>query len=1215
VSDVQTKTKFTPAQQQAIDCNASNILVSAAAGSGKTAVLTQRILRLVSAGISIDHLLVVTFTEAASAEMRERIAKKLQDAGHTSQVARLPMANISTIHSFCRKLVQEHFQVVDIDPAFRVGDTAELSLLRTQVMDNLFEEEYTRENNQDFLDLADVYGGKTMDGRLDLLVRKIHDFIESAPFPLAKAQSYVEYFATNPQKLEETDWAKIVREELKLGLKGAIEGLSQALTICRTDAGPDKYIDKLEDELQMLDELQEYTGENCSFENMYKAFTYIEWGRLPRITEKDNVDPDLKKQVQNIRDEAVKKRINKLVEGVFFAPPEKMQADLSAIAPRVKALMQLAVKFSEAFAAEKRARNLLDFTDLEHFAIRILYPNGPEDMTPAEIYQFHEVLIDEYQDSNEVQDLILSAVAKHRFMVGDIKQSIYRFRRAEPKLFRDKYKTFASTDNGQEHSVRIDLSHNFRSRPEVLDTVNFFFSQLMCEKVGDVNYDNNAALHPGHENYPPLPDNTQPEMWVELLDQAEEDVDDIDEETETPSNIVAETRMIAKCILELLESRQIWDNEQEAFRLCKPSDIAILTRGLSSVASATIEELKRHGIDAIADIDAGFLNQIEVKTALAFLRVADNPRQDIELITALYSPVYGLTEDELLEIRQWPTDCASEEPLFYDHLLAFAQANATEHFSLALKVQKFLTDLNKWREAALYLPISRLIGLVYNTTKYPSHVLSLPSGAIRQANLRLLLERAIEFEETSLRGLFHFVNYIERLYDSDVKSSGAIAEPSSSPAGRVRIMTIHKSKGLEFPVVICAFMGKQFNTDDLRQPVIFHSELGIGPYYIDTKNRTKSNTLARFSLTRLSARESLSEELRCLYVALTRAKELLVLTGRSRNLDRAIQKWGNYIGTTANSLPTYYRSGVKSYLDWIMPCLLRHRSARELTSAIERSPNSSLWNHSADFRVRRHKIHSAIANSDVSDEIPDLVEDTDKKEPLVPYAPPENYTPLPSKLSISEIKRLYDITPDSTLEIPTSSLNDLAPTFDPPEFMKAETAPTPTQIGSALHVVTEHLDYNNHITLQAIEGLVLSLVAKNLLTLEEASFIDKSKLQTLINSPLAERIRNSPKVYRETPFILSLSAAELYRNNPAAIIQDETILVHGIIDCYFEECGEIVLVDFKSDAQPERHITQMEIYKKAIANATAMNVKEVLIYSFALGKAIPLTASNNCDGK
>jgi len=1203
--------KYTTAQQEAIDSNATNILVSAAAGSGKTAVLTERIVRHVSHGhVNIDNLLVVTFTESASAEMRERIAKRLHELGNVAQIARLPLANISTIHAFCRKLVQEHFQLVDIDPAFRVGDEAELEIIRRDVMDELFEEEYACEDTG-FLDLVDVYGGKTMDGRLDVLVRKIYDFMESDPFPQVAAVRYANYFTG--EDLETTKWAEVVRDELTLGLEGALEGVRQALAICHLPAGPEKYIDKLEEEKLLLQKLLQKTSADTSFADMYEAFTYFDWGRLPRITEKDEVDVELKERVQNIRDGAVKKRINNLVKGVFFALPGKMQADLAALAPRVAALMELAVKFSVKFAAEKRLRNLLDFTDLEHFAIRILYPNGPDDLTPIETYKFYEVLIDEYQDSNAVQDLILSAVADRRFMVGDVKQSIYRFRRANPGLFLEKYRLY-----GEDGSKRIDLSHNFRSRPEVLDAVNFFFSQLMCERVGEVEYDHNAALHSGHEEYPPLSDGCIPQMWVELLDQYEEgEPEDEEEDTddETPDNIVAETRIIAKSILELLDKdnpRMV--NDMGTFRPCKPGDIAVLVRSLSSMAGAIIEELKNHGIDAVADMNAGFLDQLEVKIALAFLRVIDNPRQDIELITVLHSSVYGVTEDELLEIRQTPVSEEISDVLFYDHLLMSSNE----------KVQKFLHDLQIWRDAALNLPVSRLLGLVYDQTKYPAFVSSMPGGEIRQANLRLLLERAMEFEETSLKGLFHFVNYIERLYDSSVKTSGAIAEPASDTSGRVRIMTIHKSKGLEFPVVICAFLGKMFNTDDTRQPVILHPELGVGPYYVDTELRTRSNTLARFSLGRLTARESLSEELRCLYVALTRAKELLILTGRSKNLDKAVQKWTNYIDTVDINLPAYYRSGVKTYLDWVMPCLLRHRSAEEFVG--EPGTNSNLWDHPADFRIRRHRgsepvIASLTRNLHDEDLRAKLTAvDTDETLPTgnslkivgqvrndraALLQPAEKLAPLPSKLSISEIKRLYDITPDSTIP------QDFAISFDSPQFIKDASDPTPAQIGSALHVVTEHLDYGVHNTPQAIESLIIDLATKNLLTPEEIAFIDRSKIYELINSPIAARIRRSPKVYRETPFVMALPATELYDH--AGL--DETILVHGIIDCYFEEDGEIVLLDYKSDSRPERHKTQMDIYKKAIANATAMNVKEVLIYSFALGKAIALADSSNCDGK
>jgi len=806
-------------------------------------------------------------------------------------------------------------------------------------------------------------------------------------------------------------------------------------------------------------------------------------------------------------------------------------------------------------------------------------------MTPAEVYKFYEVLTDEYQDSNEVQDLILSAVAKRRFMVGDVKQSIYRFRRANPHLFQHKYRTYRPIDveGTNATGTRIDLSHNFRSRPEVLNAANFFFSQLMCLKVGEVEYDNLAALHPGRNEYPDSPN--LPQMWVELLDQSDEYYEAEEEsEEDTPDNIIAETRMLAHSINELLSSRQVWDEETKTFRLCRPGDIAILTRGLSSMAGTVIEELKNHNIDAIADMDAGFLEQLEVKTALAFLRVTDNPRQDIDLITVLRSPVYGLTDDELLAIKQQPLSDDIQTPLFYDHLAAYNTDGITKS-----KIEKFFTNLENWRNSALNLPISRLIGLIYDDTQYPAHVMAMPGGAIRQANLRLLLERAIEFEETSFKGLFHFVHYIEQLYDSNVKSKGAIAEPTQNETnGRVRIMTIHKSKGLEFPIVICAFLGKKFNTDDMRQPVILHSELGVGPYYVDSKLRTRSNTLARFSLARLTKRENLSEELRCLYVALTRAQELLILSGRVKNLTKYLEKCVNHINTPHINLPTYYRSDAKTYLDWLIPCLLRHNSAKNLTDINSESP---AWNHPADFRMRIHTPFGPsqfIGQSQSSSETHSKVGEN--------YVRPDTQSALPSKLSISEIKRLYDITPDSTIA-------DTPAAFEPPEFIKSKNEITPMQMGSALHVVTEHLDYNTHTTIQAVDGLIYDLAAKNLLTPEEAAFIDRKKIETLISSPLATRIRNSPKVYKETPFILALPAAELYPDNPAAT-EDETVLVHGIIDCYFEEDDQIVLLDYKSDAQPDRHIVQMQIYKKAIENATNKIVKEVLIYSFALSKAI-----------
>ncbi|MCL2576884.1 MAG: helicase-exonuclease AddAB subunit AddA [Defluviitaleaceae bacterium] len=1160
---------FTPAQREAIFCNASEILVSAAAGSGKTAVLTERIIRHISEGVSLDRLLVVTFTEAASAEMRERISKRLSENENLSHhAAMLPMADISTIHAFCRKLIRENFTEIDIDPAFKVGDDAELSLVRSQVMDELFEAEYSREDNADFIDLVDVYGGKTSDGRLDALVRGIYDFMESDPFPGEAAKRYAAVFE-NIHDLDATPWAAIAREELALGLDGAINSLRQAIKICNAPGGPCKYVEKLQDEIEMLEDLP-----FSSFEEMYDAFSRIEWGRLPTITAKDEVDPILKERVQRIRNKTVKERVKKLVQGVFFAPPDKMTDDLKALSPRVAALMRLACRFSEEYAKEKRARNIMDFSDLEHFAIKILYPNGPEDMHPQSPEQkYFEVLIDEYQDSNEIQDLILSAVAERRFMVGDVKQSIYRFRRANPGLFRKKYEQFQ--DHGER--VRIDLSHNFRSRPEVLNAVNFFFSQLMCREVGDVNYDGAAALHPGHAVYPETDEN--PQMWIELLDQSGDENEETDETDDEPiSNIIAETRVLAECINELLAARKIWDEEKKEFRECRQGDIAILSRSFSGIAGEVIEELKIYGIDAIADLNEGFFEQQEIRTALAFLRVADNPRTDIDLITVLTSPVYALTADELFEISR-----AEVSGDFYEKLKYFSHSG-----NLKDKIHAFFKDLESFRSAAVHLPISRLIGFIYDTTKYPAHVANMPGGIIRQANLRLLFERAIEFEETSLKGLFHFIRYIERL--SAAGGVASAAEPSANSADKVRLMTIHKSKGLEFPIVICAFLAKKFNTEDERRPVILHSAEGIGPYYINTTLRTRSNTLARFGLSRLTRRENLSEELRCLYVAMTRAKELLILTGRTKNLQDSMEKWSDHLGNLASTLPTHYRRNVTSYLDWIMPCILRRKDAEQY------------------FRLRPWGENLFVNKKVLPPPKKNLIIE---RETASLSSLPAKYSSLPSKLSISEIKRLYDITPDSSFR----ETETITPVFEPPSFIKAESGMTAMRMGSALHKVTEFIDYERHTSLGEIEELIAGLAEKNLLAPEEAAALDREKIEKLTNSPIAERLRKAAarsKLYRETPFVLALPAKQLY---PEIENADEKILVHGIIDCHFEEDGKWILLDFKSDKIPhtatlnewaETHRIQLEIYKQALIEATRTEVAETLLYSFARGEVAAL---------
>jgi len=869
-----------------------------------------------------------------------------------------------------------------------------------------------------------------------------------------------------------------------------------------------------------------------------------------------------------------------------------------------------------------------------------------------------------------VQDLILSAVAGQRFMVGDVKQSIYRFRRANPGLFVDKYRNFTSYDimyknsddmqsyihdsANERENLRIDLSQNFRSRAGVLDAVNFFFSQLMCEEVGEVSYDIAAALHVGAD-YPLISEETFPGMWVELLDQPTSEPDTDEQEEEPVSAIIAETRMIAACIHEAIATRQVWDKDKNEYRSCNLGDIVILARSANTLATDVIEELKVCGIDAVAEVTAAFYQQLEVKTALAFLRITDNPRQDIDLIAALSSPAYGVTPDELLMIKQCTpgesdmlngggtldeTPCQTlidkpdyEETTppkkrrsdFYDHMIAFASSHniivnnnlipftndiaaipghapderPAANNDILAKIRRFLHDLGAWRKAATHLPVSRLIGLIFETTNYPSHAASMPGGEIRQANLRLLLERAIEFEETSFKGLFHFIQYIEGLYstDSAQRISGAVA-PSQDLSNRVRFMSIHKSKGLEFPVVIVGYLGKAFNLNDERQPIILHGGQGLGPKYVNLQKRTRSRTLAHYALARLTRQENLSEELRCLYVAMTRAKELLILTGRTAHWESDMQKWSDAAASPDNLPSIYYRQSAGKYLDWIMPCLLRHRDGEsQADQDADVHSNRKIYEHPARFDIR---IHHGLVQFDAP-----AVESTFIPSVEQP-APPNLVTasPLPSKLSISEIKRLYssDISPDSTPH------QDPPPTFDPPDFIREKEGLTPMVLGSAFHTIAEHIDFAQHTSPEAINQLITQLQAKNLLTQEAAAAIDIRKITTLAVSPMADRIRNAKNVYRETPFVMAIPATELY---PYVSESSESVLVHGIIDCYFEESDGLVLVDFKSESPGHDpatwanvHKTQLSIYKKAIEEAADRHVKEVMLYSFAAGKAI-----------
>jgi len=1172
------KESFTPEQEAAIKARDNQVLVAAAAGSGKTSVLVERILTLVTKeNFNIDQLLVVTFTEAAAAEMKERISegltKRLEATSGDEhehllrQSSLMPAASISTIHAFCRRLVKDYFHYIDIDPNFRVGDQTELELLQGQVMEALFEDEY-QNNSEIFAPLVEAFGGgKIKDSRLDTLVRDLFECIESSPYPERAVDKYIE----NAKDI--STWIPLVMEEISLSLKAALNAVRRAQNICRLPNGPLQYLIALDDDESLIVSLQSTLESSPSWDKLYTAFFSVKHTTIYtyRGKAKEEIDDDLREQAKSLRDKGVKAQIDKIRKRFFFVEPDKMREDTSNLCPIVSALFNLALKYREAYSIEKRNRNLVDFNDLEHFAIQILWKADSEPSSAALTLsrKYREVLIDEYQDTNEIQEIILMAISNaRRFMVGDIKQSIYGFRRAQPQLFDMK--------SVNPNVNTIYLSRNFRSSLSVIDTVNFFFSQLMRKTGGTgasagVEYDINARLYPGTEAQ--RKGDFIAELHVaQFAEKAEEDEDK--KEGEDKKGDRKETDDISTAKIQQ-EARLIANRIHELDGEYKRSDIVILVRAVSSIAAALTEELKMRDINAVAEVPGGFFKAPEIMVALSLLRVVDNPRQDIDLLAVLR--LYNFTPDELLRLR-----ITGEGVNYYDFIYSALREDRIDS-DLRYRLQTFIDDLNRWRKQAIVSPISRLIGVLYSDTQLIEQMGAMPGGAVRQANLRLLMEKAIQYEKTSFTGLFHFVRYMEWLQNHGVDESVANLVPGDDSL--VRVMTIHKSKGLEFPVVFVSMLGRNFNLSDERQSVILHPEWGMGAMYTDLELRTRSNTLGRVALSALKRRETMVEELRVLYVAMTRAKEKLILTGCVTELEDSQKKWKETqaaMTATDNAsdmiMPFYVLREAKCYLDWLMPCA---------------------WNENAPVEIHIYE-NILVPASTFSQEIVKFpkYERISEQDKLYFDSAESN---LPSKIAISELKRVYALesSPDSV------ALSEELSPFEPPAFFAALTAGnqiTPIRMGTVLHTVVEHMDINQDCDRPSIKKLIENLATRGLLSPEEAEAVNIKKLIGFAQSKLAARMRMAKSFYREVPFVIGISSEEVYgAEAPAA-----TILVHGIIDCYFEtEAGEIVLVDFKNDARHDmlstRYGTQMKIYRKALEQATGKPVTESLFYSFALG--------------
>ena len=1182
--------KWTSEQQKVIDLRNRNILVSAAAGSGKTAVLVERIIRRLTEDdtpTDVDRLLIVTFTEAAAAEMKERIGaaieKKLEerpgDIRLERQATLIHSAQITTIHSFCLAVIRDHFHVIGIDPGFRIAEEGELKLLKQDVLEELLEECYA-EAKEEFLDFTERFGSGKSDKKIEEIILKMYEYSRSYPRPDRWLDQCVKAYES--EDLE-------VRAEERVRMRAAdIERvLERGLKICEEPDGPYMYGDMLDSDLEELERLQR--AEN--FDAMYSAAAGFKWKRLSSKKD-DTVSPDKKEKVKKLREQA-KSLLKGMQEDYFYAPREVWQQDMQDALPSVVTLTELVKRFAHMLDEKKRLRNMIDFNDMEQFALAILTEEKDGELVPSAVAgeyedRFDEVMIDEYQDSNLVQETILTSVSRvsrgeyNIFMVGDVKQSIYSFRLSRPELFMEKYNTYSLKDSVTQ---RIDLHKNFRSREEVLDSVNDIFRQIMKKELGGIEYDDSAALYPGAE-FPPLPSGKEDFCKSELLLLDKEDTGGEDERQ-------AEARMIARRIRELIRDGVVLDKETREYRRVQYRDIVILTRSIRGWAEVFSSVLGEEGIPAYSVSREGYFETYEVSVLLDYLKILDNARQDLPLAAVLTSVFGGLDTRELAEIR-----IAYPNVPFYEAAAMCAESDAAGNActeELRGKLRRFYDQVRYFREKVPYTPIHELLEEIIDKTGYGLYIAAMPGGAQRMANVEMLTERAAAFEGTSYKGLFNFVRYIAQLkkYDVDYGEAGIMDEQADT----VRIMSIHKSKGLEFPIVFVAGMGKKFNTQDTKGSVLLHPDWGAGVDLIDLKRRTKTPTFLKKMIREETALENLAEEMRILYVALTRAKEKLIMTGAAKITEDG----------AVSDIPSVFRAeGAKCYLDWVLPCILSDETGK----VKQESPVEVSVFGAEDLIPQKEETQAEVMAEDVLRNWDDSqVYEPELRERLdaqIDYVYPfEDEGKMKLKFTVSELKKWASLAEEAGEEMYEEPV--VVPLI--PEFLKEEEILTGAPRGSAYHKLLELLDFTVDYDVENLIAAVQQLRQEGRLTDEMAECIRPKDILRFLGcrsgKRMADAARNG-KLYKEQPFVLSVDASEIYPEDCSG----EKILVQGIIDVYFEEPDGLVVLDYKTDKVrtgnelKEKYHAQLDYYAQALEQLTEKPVKEKIIYSFTLGEEI-----------
>lgn len=1189
---------WTTEQEQVIAARNCNLLVSAAAGSGKTAVLVERIITRLTEGedpLNVDQLLVVTFTEAAAAEMKERIRgaieKKLEEEPENIHLQRqatlIHHARITTIHSFCLSVVRDYFHTIDLEPGFRTMEEGERKLLMQEVMEELLEEEY-RKGEASFTDFVEMAATGRDDRKVEELILNLYEFSRSNPDPETwLCDSIQSYEEAENQPWDSLPFVKLALEQTWASLEDLEQSLVYAKSVCEDTDGPAAYEAAIVSDIERIRKLRKAE----SFQKLQEALSELSFDRL--ATNRDQSISEEKIQtVKSLRDQ-VKKELTSIRDQFFYETVEELKGDLRRAKPFVQELVRLTVAFGQAFEAKKQSQGVIDFGDMEQYALRIL---RKEEIAEEYRNKYEEIMIDEYQDSNLIQETLLTQISRvnrgkyNVFMVGDVKQSIYRFRLSRPELFMEKYETYGIEADGPKR--RIDLHKNFRSRREVLDAVNYLFYQIMTKALGRVEYDEQAALYVGARF------EEKPGFDTEVL---------LIEEGDSLESKELEARAVAARIKELKAGMVIFDKESGTCRSVAYRDIVILLRSLKGWTDIFSNVLNEEGIPTFCGTKEGYFQTREISLLLDYLKILDNEKQDLPLTAVLASCFGGLTSEELARIR-----CAYPQGPFYQAAMDYARERKDP------KLCAFFAQVHAFRKQVPYTAIHELLETIVSVTGYRDYVLALPGGVQRRANLDMLIEKAKAYESTSYKGLFHFLRYVEQLRKYQVDYGEA--NTSDEMGDAVRLMSIHKSKGLEFPVVIVAGMGKRFNTQDIHSQMVIHQDLGIGVDAVYLKERMQAPTFLKKMIQNETRLENLGEELRVLYVALTRAKEKLILTGTLKSVEDKRKQYDRIRSQTGCPLAFGLLQKAASYLDFLVPALMRleqdHAKGAYPPIQVEVLTEEEILMESVIEEERRQIRREDIEAIDPDNVYDSKVHDHLRESWLFRY-PYEEQSHWSRKFSVSELKRAaYEpqTEEESGTRLYEKPLHEKSDEEIVPKFRRSqdETDISGAARGTAYHRILELLDYSCSYTRETLKAAIQRFVEDAKIDSVSVQSVNPDDLWHFLQSDCASRMQKaalSGKLRKEQPFVLGVEAGRVYPEaDPEG--KEELLIVQGMIDLFFEEDGEIVLLDYKTDwvhneeELVKRYQIQLDYYQEALEKSLGKRVKERLIYSFALGREI-----------